>query len=220
MLARAAEGEAAWLRGYGWSPATLSLGYFQAAADASPRWDGSPIVRRATGGGAIGHDRELTYALALPRSDPLARRAGDLYRAVHAGIAAVLADRGIVATRRGGATAAGPRPFLCFADRDPDDLVVAGAKVVGGAQRRRSGAVLQHGSILLSASPLATELPGLAERTGVVVDPVELAGELIPALAAAIGRRSRPYAIGAADREAAGSLAERPYRDPAWTGRR
>src|SRR6267154_2578314 len=51
------------LRFYVWNPPTLSLGYFQKFAD---RLSGLPVVRRQTGGGAIVHDHELTYALALP----------------------------------------------------------------------------------------------------------------------------------------------------------
>src|SRR5437868_3538852 len=55
------------LRFYTWQPATLSLGYFQPAAD---RLAGVPYVRRASGGGAILHHRELTYGLALPPGAP------------------------------------------------------------------------------------------------------------------------------------------------------
>src|SRR6056297_2447018 len=97
------DGSIAMLRTYEWSVPTLSLGYFQskAEAEADPRWRGVSIVRRATGGGAIWHDRELTYALAVPASHPMARSAKDLYRAVHGAIAGLLADRGVDARRRG-----------------------------------------------------------------------------------------------------------------------
>ena len=68
MLEEAARGDAAYLRFYGWTVPTLSLGYFQRMADvrADPRWAGVPIVRRPTGGGAIWHHHELTYAIAVP----------------------------------------------------------------------------------------------------------------------------------------------------------
>ncbi len=64
------------LRTYGWSWATLSLGYFQHLADAQddPRFADAPIVRRPTGGGAIWHDQEITYAIILPRHHPRGRR--------------------------------------------------------------------------------------------------------------------------------------------------
>ena len=56
------------LRAYGWSDATLSLGYFQHLAELERRaaLEFVPRVRRATGGGAIWHHHELTYALVLP----------------------------------------------------------------------------------------------------------------------------------------------------------
>src|SRR5436190_22488839 len=71
MLLGAADGIAS-LRFYGWSPATLSLGYFQPAAVrlSDPRLATLPWVRRASGGATLVHDRELTYALALPSGLP------------------------------------------------------------------------------------------------------------------------------------------------------
>ena len=70
-----AQPEFAYLRMYGWTVPTLSLGYFQhlAQARAEPRWRSVPLVRRATGGGAIWHHHELTYALALPARHPQAQ---------------------------------------------------------------------------------------------------------------------------------------------------
>jgi lipoate-protein ligase A len=51
----------------------------------------------------------------------------------------------------------------------PGDLTVNGHKVAGSAQRKWKGALLQHGSILFSRSPLAESLPGIAELSGVRV---------------------------------------------------
>src|SRR5262245_45464898 len=63
------------LRLYTWDPSTLSLGYFQpfAARLADPLLANLPVVRRPTGGGAIVHHHELTYALALP-TGPVSER--------------------------------------------------------------------------------------------------------------------------------------------------
>ncbi|MDX9827928.1 MAG: lipoate--protein ligase family protein, partial [Spirochaetia bacterium] len=65
------------LRLYGWQPKAISLGYFQGARqeldlDACKR-SGVDVVRRITGGGAVLHDKELTYSLVIPESHPLAR---------------------------------------------------------------------------------------------------------------------------------------------------
>jgi lipoate-protein ligase A len=72
--------EAAAFRTYGWTEPTLSLGYFQSVADldSDPRWRTVPVVRRPTGGGAIWHDHEITYALAVPRTHPLSHRSREL----------------------------------------------------------------------------------------------------------------------------------------------
>src|SRR5947209_20176933 len=72
----AADPSRAVLRTYSWSVPTLSLGYFQrfAESQADPRWRSVPIVRRPTGGGALWHDREVTYAVVIPRSEE--RRVG------------------------------------------------------------------------------------------------------------------------------------------------
>ena len=90
----AADPAAALLRTYEWSEPTLSLGYFQHSADleADPRWRGAPVVRRATGGGALWHDREVTYAVIVPAHHPLARPSSALYAATHDAIAARLRD--------------------------------------------------------------------------------------------------------------------------------
>lgn len=215
---------AALLRSYGWSEPTLSLGYFQeiAEAEADPRWAGAPIVRRPTGGGAIWHDRELTYALVLPASHPTARPSVALYHAVHAAIAGLLRSRGVEVDRRGPSDPPpGPgRPLLCFRDRDPEDLVLRGAKVVGSAQRRRRGAVLQHGSLLLEHSPRTPELPGVADLSPVASDPLAWSASLEEHLPRALGLAAswEPPPDSLAGR--ADLLERTVYRTDAWNRRR
>ena len=96
MLDRAAVEGGATVRTYEWAEPTLSLGYFQAIADvdADVRFQGQAVVRRPTGGGAIWHDGDLTYALAIPASHPSARRHVELYEVVHEAIARALGDFG------------------------------------------------------------------------------------------------------------------------------
>ena len=67
LLETAADSGVATLRFYQWNEPTLSLGYFQAATDRDqhPASRDCPLVRRASGGGAILHDRELTYSMAM-----------------------------------------------------------------------------------------------------------------------------------------------------------
>ncbi|HVW38332.1 MAG TPA: hypothetical protein VHB99_13545 [Pirellulales bacterium] len=158
------------LRFYGWSEPTLSLGYFQTIESRRrhPASQGCPLVRRQSGGGAIVHDRELTYALIAPARHALARESQRLYRAVHGAIVQELASVGVPARMHDPAvdmerTRSAEEPFLCFERRAVGDIVVGEAKIGGSAQRRRLGAVLQHGSLLISRSKAAPELPGIEE---------------------------------------------------------
>lgn len=227
----AREPSAAALRTYGWSEPTLSLGYFQSIRDveADPRWRGAPVVRRPTGGGALWHDREITYALALPPGHRLARPNTALYRAVHGAIVALLAGLGVAARRKGDLDeevqakpnpSATARPFLCFVDRDAEDLVMGTAKVVGSAQRRRDGVVLQHGSVLLRVSPRTPELPGLADLAPLTAEPAAWAAALAPRTARALGLEPVAVEWDASLLQRADELARTVYGDLAWTRRR
>jgi lipoate-protein ligase A len=191
LLARAVEvGEAA-LRFYLWGQPTVSLGHFQDAAEIPTELSALPAVRRLSGGGAIIHDRELTYSLALPVSHPLCNNPRQIYELAHTAIREALARLGAVIAVRGLTNADLAGRYLCFGRGDSFDLVVATAtqppyrelpgpwKIVGSAQRRRKGAVLQHGSILLAASAHAPEFPGLRELLGVDIAAGELALELM-----------------------------------------
>lgn len=175
----ALEGKSAYLRTYEWTEPTLSLGYFQRfiEAEADRSFQSIPIVRRPTGGGALLHDKEITYAIVIPEHHSLARETRRLYQAIHEAVACVVASVGLGVSRRGktgqeetqtatwqGSTRQ-PRPFLCFMDRDEDDLVLRQNKLVGSAQRRRHGAVLQHGALLLSRSRYTPNLPGVFDLT-------------------------------------------------------
>jgi lipoate-protein ligase A len=153
------------VRWYRWNTATVSLGYFQDAAGAAtvPELAGLPIVRRLTGGGAILHHHEWTYSCTVPRSNPLAEHPTRIYDLVHEPIVAALKEQGIRAALRGAALAALEGTFLCFGRGDPRDIVLGGHKILGSAQRRRRGAVLQHGSLLVRRSERAPQFPGLLD---------------------------------------------------------
>lgn len=216
-------GGLAYLRFYGWTVPTLSLGYFQRIADAraAPRWLGVPIVRRPTGGGAIWHDRELTYAIAIPPESPLGRPNTRLYRAVHQAIADVLVERGVPARRRGEGPATEPGrrvdALLCFTGRDPEDIVSNDRKLVGSAQRRRDGAILQHGSILLRRSPRIPELPGVCELVEETDSLEEWRRRLENPIVSAIGMESLSVGWPEALLQRADELDRTRYRLVDWT---
>ncbi|HRX86887.1 MAG TPA: hypothetical protein P5572_17825, partial [Phycisphaerae bacterium] len=154
------------LRFYTWDPPTISLGYFQKYAEyeALPPPAGElAVVRRPTGGGAILHDQELTYAVALPLGHALlAGGPNCLYERMHAAVIAALGGSASRAAPCGVSDDSGPAkgPFFCFARRHRFDVVLGEGKLVGSAQRRTQQAVLQHGSIMLATryaqQPVAT----------------------------------------------------------------
>jgi len=167
ILESFATGDAPTLRFYSWSEPTLSLGYFQSLSERQNHRESESIdfVRRATGGGAIVHDLELTYSLTVSPAGSRTGAAAELYHNVHKAIVTALSKMDVVATRAGAAACSHGRdePFLCFQRRTPEDLIVSGYKICGSAQRRGSTAILQHGSVLIAASPAAPQLPGIAE---------------------------------------------------------
>lgn len=143
------------LRFYDWHPACLSLGYGQKAADvdmsrlAERGWD---LVRRPTGGRAILHIDELTYSVALPADHPIA--AGDVvasYRRISLALIAGLQRLGVFPySERQTAPASRSLGPVCFEVPSHYEITADGRKLVGSAQVRRYGGVLQHGTLPLS----------------------------------------------------------------------
>ena len=155
------------VRVYSWCEPTVSLGYFQDEAQPlDSRLRTCPRVRRLTGGGAILHDHEITYSCVIPQTHPVARTPTSLYDCIHLAIIKLLAQCGAECRTRqatGQIKKAADAPFLCFLRSDPRDVVMAAHKVVGSAQRRRRGKILQHGSVLLRASRFTPTIPGVAD---------------------------------------------------------
>jgi lipoate-protein ligase A len=167
LLETATSGVAS-LRFYGWTMATLSLGYFQPAALrlADPHLSQLPFVRRPTGGEALVHDHELTYALALPAGSPWQRRGESWLQRMHGIIRTALQQLGVSVSACGCGDEGRLGPVLCFLHHTPCDLLLGRHKVVGSAQRKSRGALLQHGAILLAQSPHTPFLPGLRDLVG------------------------------------------------------
>jgi lipoate-protein ligase A len=221
-------------RFYGWLEPTLSLGAFQPLAGARAVAVDA-IVRRPSGGGAILHGTDLTYAAAVPRDHPLGRTARPLYDLWHMALVEELAARGMAARLSGAVEVAAcpdAEAFLCFARRADGDVVMPPAgrparpsdpKIVGSAQRRLAGAVVQHGSLLLRASPAAGGLVGLEELapSSARVEVADLAARWADRVAAALGGRVvRPDTHFGSAHAPVFAEALRRGGDPAWLGRR
>jgi lipoate-protein ligase A len=159
-----ADGRApATLRFYAWEPACLSLGYAQPAAEidrarlAERGWD---LVRRPTGGRAILHADELTYAIIAPESEERVQGGViESYDRLSLGLVEGLQLLGLQPKRAqpvyGDRGAAGP---ACFDGPGRYEITFSGFKLVGSAQMRRHGVVLQHGTL-----PLYGDITRIAE---------------------------------------------------------
>jgi len=143
------------LRFYAWEPACLSLGYGQRTREvdfARIAERGWQVVRRSTGGQAILHTDEVTYSVSLPANDP--RVEGDIvesYRRLSRGLLAGLALMGTT-IRSDPKDPNQPKDNgpVCFEVPSDYEITSNGKKLLGSAQRRRAGIVLQHGTLPLT----------------------------------------------------------------------
>jgi lipoate-protein ligase A len=143
------------LRFYRWQPPCLSLGYNQHHAEVDEEACarlGYIWVRRPTGGRAILHTDELTYSVIAPLEEP--RMAGGImesYRRLSTGLLAGLRALGADVFQAQEEKALNPeQSAVCFDTPSNYEITVDGKKVVGSAQVRRRGIVLQHGSLPLT----------------------------------------------------------------------
>jgi lipoate-protein ligase A len=222
------------LRFYRWDPPCLSLGRNQPAAG---RYDldalraaGVEVVRRPTGGRAVLHHRELTYSVVAADGALGGPRAA--YAAINRALVAGLRRLGVAAALqpRTGARAAAPSLAPCFKEPAEGEVVVGGRKLVGSAQFREGGVLLQHGSLLLEGDQREVRAwtlgAGPAEEGETPISLAELCSplpaweRLTAALAAGweeeLGAAPEPAELSAAERAGAALHAAR-FADPAWT---
>jgi lipoate-protein ligase A len=145
------------LRLYAWDPPCLSLGQAQPnhdvdlAALATYGWD---LVRRPTGGRAILHTDELTYSVAAPLDEP--RVSGTIlesYRRLSIALLRVLDILELPASadqKYPLPDGTQPNGAVCFEVPSNYEITVNQKKLIGSAQARRLGGVLQHGSLPLT----------------------------------------------------------------------
>lgn len=159
MFTLAGDGRTAFssLRLYGWSPPAISTGYFQNAEQArlEKKID---VVRRLTGGGAILHDKELTFCLVtVLGNSPVPENVSSSYEVISHAVINGLKTLGIDARIRGSGNSVKSsskvsvrkEAFFCFSRPSKYDIVYDGKKLAGSAQRRKNGVLLHHGSILI-----------------------------------------------------------------------
>lgn len=232
------------LRFYAWVPAAVSLGFFQpldegiSLAEIEAR--GFGLVRRPSGGRAILHKDELTYSVTVP--EELVDHGHSVmgsYRTISRGIEAGLGLLGVgahLAERKNE-----PRmkaeglPTVCFAKAAKCDMTVAGRKIVGSAQTRRRGIIMQHGSVPIHIEPaehlavmpgggtdeasqrrLQDAACGVADALGRPVSYDELAAALAQGFADTFNLRLEPGELTDWERARAEELREQKYATREW----
>lgn len=229
------------VRFYAWDKPTVSLGCLQAGRGAVEREAcdrlGVRIVRRPTGGRAVLHDDELTYSVCVPLDRSWARLSvGESFRRIGEGLVAGLRRLGIAATlgKAGGPLAASGKAEACFQTPRMPAVLAAGKKIVGSAQRRLGGAILQHGSLLLDVDlamhqavfpSWPREDPGkavtwLKALLREVPPRSAIERALMDGWAAALNIRVASGELTTWERHEAERLAVMRYATPAWTWRR
>ncbi len=229
------------LRLYAWEPPCLSLGRAQKASDvdlAALQSAGFDLVRRSTGGKAILHADELTYSVVAPQEE--ARVAGNIvesYRRLSAGLMRGLERLGVpnlVADRQASAPRAGGREVgpVCFEVPSDYEITVAGHKLVGSAQMRSRGMVLQHGALplhgditricaLLAAHPDPVQVRARAttieNALGRTVSWDEAANALAAGFAEALNLHLEPGSLTGDERAWAKELVAEKYAAHEWT---
>ena len=234
LMARARRSGEAVLRTYVWSTPTLSFGRNQRARSEydhdALRAAGVDVIRRPTGGRALLHHREITYSVTAPvrAGEPVVRA----YVRINALLVNALATLGVPATvAEPSGRASPPTTRPCFAEPAAGELSHEGRKLVGSAQWRDDGALLQHGSILveddqatipalMSAPPPRFARPAtLRGILGRAPSPREMHHALAAALHTLTGVAPAPLDLDATTRADAQRLRSR-YRDAEWTWRR
>ncbi|MFL5732120.1 MAG: biotin/lipoate A/B protein ligase family protein [Chloroflexia bacterium] len=253
------------IRFYTWEPAALSLGANQALGEvdrAACERRGFDVVRRTTGGRAVLHQHELTYSVAVRENDPLVSGGVvESYRKISAALVTGLRllgaevalappdramHRALALSMRAQPGASEDKPSgshgaICFDAASDYELTARGRKLVGSAQARRGGALLQHGSILLdidwdawaavfayrseagrqrAAQKLPLRMTSLSEELGRPVTAHEVSQTVRRGFAETFEIDLGPGRLTSSEIEAAQRIATEKYGSDAWTTRK
>ncbi|HMN30335.1 MAG TPA: biotin/lipoate A/B protein ligase family protein [Caldilineaceae bacterium] len=235
------------LRFYRWQPPAVSLGRHQALAEidlAAAAERGYDVVRRSTGGRAILHTDELTYAVAAPADEPRVRGGVmDAYLRLSNALLAGLQELGLAADKAAGTVRTGRDvSAACFEVPSAYEITAGGRKLIGSAQSRRSRYVLQHGSLplvgditrlidllVLPADERETLRQQLAARAGTLAQALGVAEDaaiiqfqpvaraLAQGFATTLNLHFKPGSLSAYELREAARLIREQYANPEWT---
>jgi len=236
------------LRFYRWKPPAVSLGRHQSVSEVDRTAiaaRGYELVRRPTGGRAILHVDELTYSVTAPVDEPRMRGGVmDAYLRLSTALVAGLHNVGLADADKapGSARAGRDVSAACFETPSAYEITAGGRKLMGSAQSRRAGYVLQHGSLpltgditrlidVLALSPaeaeelrrdLAARACTLAQALGVDDhDPAvafeQVAQALVDGFQTTLNLTFAPASPSPDEIRRAGVLIREQFANPAWT---
>lgn len=235
------------LRLYAWDPGCLSLGYTQTIKDVDLHAlteNGWSLVRRPTGGKAVLHVDELTYAVIAAEEEPLVagsvlesyrRIAGGLLAALHALNLPARADKAY-----GGSLPGASNGPVCFEVPSNYEITADGKKLIGSAQARRFGGVLQHGSLPLygditriirvlhfndeasrqdALARLCARATTVEKLLGRRIEWTEAARIFITAFSKELDLKLVPGQLTPAEKDHVRVLIQEKYSQPGWNGK-
>ncbi|HBV06205.1 MAG TPA: hypothetical protein DEF01_05635 [Gemmatimonadetes bacterium] len=221
------------LRLYTWKRPTISFGRNEPVVGVyspdSEHLRNIDLVRRPTGGRAVLHDAELTYAVAVPSRALGGAR--ETYRVLNHALLNAVRSLGTMADIHGDPNesalplSAGP----CFQSPAEGEVTVNGRKLIGSAQARIGGALLQHGSIMISGDQTLLSTIGLStnhhqpatlsEQIG-AVDVERVANAVISSMKRFFGGSWLEGEYSADEKRMLIELVECQYSTDQWTWRR
>ncbi len=207
------------VRLFGFRPPCLSLGRFQPTPPETCREPGLEVVRRPTGGRAVLHRGDICYSVVAPADHSLvAGSISQSYGKIARALAEALAILGLPPLEEAAAQSRLPAADWCFEAMAPHELALDGAKLVGSAQLRRDGILLQQGSIRLAPSGgQPSGATSLEEALGRRVSHREMVSALVEGFTRAWGVQFRRGRLTAEEEQLAQQLERDRYANPAWT---
>jgi lipoate-protein ligase A len=205
---------------------------------------GIDVVRRPTGGLAVLHDQEVTYSIVISADDPQATRGVlasylTISQALIRGLSYLGISAELLPLRRGNALPSDSISSNCFAMPSSYEVAVRGRKMIGSAQRRAHGVIMQHGSIPLlwdmdkmhavfgwaadgsraARSEIAshTSMTSLQEAGGRVYEYTEVVAALTRGLAETWEVELAHGQLTAAENRLSARLRDTKYRSETWT---
>jgi len=219
-------------RFYGWDKPSISIGRYQ-SIQKDIRVDNCqraqiPLVRRPTGGRAVFHDDEMTYSVTIPPNHPWAQNSlMQTFSMISHILVEGMINIGLEVDfeKQAHGIKSYPHQASCFASTTPYEVTLQGIKIIGSAQYRHQGAILQQGSILISVNPFISDYfttrdilhKGIKDIVNIDVNYESLKSGIINSLQSHSEKPLGNFKLTPETLESAQNLARTKYSSDEWT---